>query len=312
MAKRDEDPAGAISLLKGIQDLLRDSSYSTTYKFALLHALCDLSRDLAPTEHSLSLRRVAERVVELYWAHDRPFNTSDPLKQGTGKNARALTLIHEWNALNQHSLRHARISGRLAGYGDKMLALMRRDVLRRLQAEGKCFLYQWPTNGDTLELLPDVPHTLRTFHCLLTDMIQMRWAAFVEQVNPGVAGSDALRDHLFGADRTVLRCVVDPMLELQGEKCFYSGTALNRETAVVDHFLPWTLARNNSVGNLVLCTAKENSKKSDTLYGNHRQNWEDRNTHFALNLSEIAQAHGLEWDPKGLANLAVWAFSQAS
>ena len=311
MATTHEDPAEVIRFLDGIQRLLRDSSYTTTYKFALLHALCDLSLELAPAEHCLSLYRVAERVVELYWSHDRPFKTHDPLRQGTGKDAKALALIHKWNTLNEHSLAHARISKRLPGYSKEMLTLMRKDVLWRLQSEGKCFIYQWPTTDSTLHLLPGVPQTLRKFHGLLTDIIQVRWAAFVEQVNPEVAGSDALRTHLFGVDRKALRAVVEPMLELQHGLSFYSPAALTPDTAVVDHFLPWSLTRNDSVGNLVLCTAKENSDKSDKLRPDRRKDWEDRNRESADRLDEIAEEHGLQWNPDRLAHLAEWAFTQA-
>ncbi len=313
MATTHEDPAEAIRLLDGIQRLLRDSSYTTTYKFALLHALCDLSLELEPHENSVPLAVVAERVVELYWAQPRPFEGLITLKQATGKPATALSLVRRWSRTHKGKLTDARASDRLPTYAQQMLKVLRKDVLRRLQPSGERLLYEWPPTDASLRLLPGVAPTLRRFHGLLTDMIQLRWTAFVERVNPDVAGSDALRAHLFGVPREALRCVVEPMWELQGGRCFYSPkTRLTRDSVDVDHFLPWSLTRNNSVGNLVLCTSRTNREKSDELWSDERPRWERRNVEQAQPLAEIAMTTGLPWNPDGLRHLAEWAFSQAS
>jgi len=42
-----------LELLERLQALLRESKYTTTYKFALLHALCDLALELPVGQHAV-------------------------------------------------------------------------------------------------------------------------------------------------------------------------------------------------------------------------------------------------------------------
>lgn len=310
---------GPLLLLERIQDLLRDSRYTTTYKFAVLHALCDLSLELAPGERRLALDRLAERTIELYWQQVVPFHppgsrASIALRMATGGRAAAVTLVDRMHAKHDGRLSGARRSGRMRDYTKSMLAVLRKDVLKRLQPAGiEPFLYRVPVSGDELELLPGVPETLRRFSGLLTDMIEARWTAWVEQRNPEVAGSDMLRRHLFAPNREVLRAVVPMMLDLQTATCFYSGARLTARTAEVDHFLPWSLTHNNSVGNLVLATKTANLKKRDSLpTAAHKRKWESRNSHHAAALAQLAGETGLPWQPDGLAQLADWLYRRSA
>ncbi len=314
MATTQEDPAEAIKLLDWIQRLLSSSKTTSTYKFALLHALCDLSTTIAPDADRVPLALVAERFIELYWTHPRPFGEHGTLKQVTGgRSATALVLVNRWRRVNSARLESSRTSNRLPAYSREMLRVLRKDVLPRLQPKEAQLLYSWPSPDADLHFMPGVPQTLRRFHGLLTDMIQARWAEFVERANSSIKGSAALRDHLFGCERVPLGAVGDGLLDLQGGKCFYSNERLLPDTTEVDHFLPWSLTHNNSVGNLVLATKSVNIKKSDHLpTQKQRAKWALRNEDHAAFLADLAAKTGLQWQPKALLNLADWAFSQAS
>ena len=300
-----------LELLERLQALLRESKYTTTYKFALLHALCDLALELPAGEHTLPLDKIAQRVIDLYWQQVVPFQVPRgaslvSLKQYTGGQAAAVALVSQWR--KRHRPGAGPVAQRVRDYAPAMLAVLRKDVLRRLQPSGKPILYHEPIGAQHLELLPGVPETLRRFHGLLTDMIQVRWTAWIERRNPAVAGSDALREHLFGVDRLSLRAVVAPMLKLQDGRCFYSGARITARTAEVDHVLPWSLTHNNSVGNLVLATKAANLAKRDRLPKEvDIKRWLQRNDTFANELQAISVATGLPWDPIALTNLSVWA-----
>jgi 5-methylcytosine-specific restriction endonuclease McrA len=185
-----------------------------------------------------------------------------------------------------------------------MLALLKKDVLRRLQPGAMPFLYRMPIGRQDLELCPGVADALRRFHGLLTDTIQARWTAWIEQRNPQVRGSDALREHLFGVDRIRLRAVVQPLLVLQAGRCFYSGVRITERTAEVDHVLPWSLTRNNSVGNLVLASKRANLAKGDRLpTAEEVKRWIRRNGDHADALARIAELANLDWRPASLPRL---------
>jgi 5-methylcytosine-specific restriction endonuclease McrA len=300
-----------LELLERLQALLRESKYTTTYKFALLHALCDLALELPAGQLSVPLEKVAHRVIDLYWQQVVPFQVPRgaslvSLKQSTGGPAAAVALVAQWRKQARSATRAN--AWRARDYAPTMLSILRKDVLRRLQAGGAPIIYREPVGKTHLELLPGVPETLRRFHGLLTDMIQVRWTAWIERRNPAVAGSDALRGHLFGVDRVSLRAVVAPMLKLQDGLCFYSKTRITARTAEVDHVLPWSLTHNNSVGNLVLATKAANLAKRDRLPKEvDIKRWLQRNDTFANELQAISATTALPWDPIALRNLSDWA-----
>ena len=303
-----------LELLERLQALLRESKYTTTYKFALLHALCDLALELPAGEHTVPLDKVAQRVIDLYWQQVIPFQAPRgaalvSLKQSTGGPAAAVALVESWR--KRHRPGAGPVAQRVRDYAPAMLAVLRKDVLRRLQSSGKPILYREPIGAQHLELLPGVPETLRRFHGLLTDMIQVRWTAWIERRNPAVSGSDALRGHLFGVDRVSLRAVVEPMLKLQNGRCFYSGARITARSAEVDHVLPWSLTHNNSVGNLVLATKAANLAKQDRLpTAVEARTWMQRNTAHEDALRSIADKTGLRWDPEGLRCLGGWLLTK--
>ena len=300
-----------LDLLVRVQELLRESRYTTTYKFALLHAMCDLALEMSPEQSTMRLDAVAHRVISLYWRQVREFHPprSDlvvALRQSTSGTAAAVNLVSSMHRRREYSNR-AEYGARSPSDAREMLVVLKKDVLRRLQPVERPFIYRIPVGRSDLELCPGVAETMRRFHGLLTDMIQARWTAWIEQRNPAIAGSDALREHLFGVDRQSLRMVVEPMLEIQKGRCFYSGADITTKSAQVDHFLPWSRTHNNSVGNLVLATQAANSKKSDRLpTAESLVAWERRNDDHALALRAIADAHHLLWDPVALKAVTRW------
>ena len=297
-------------LLERLQELLRDSRYTTTYKFAVLHALCDLALEMPAQEQRVPLTRLAERVMELYWQQVIPFQAPSArkpisLRQSTGGPAAVVQLVASCRSAGRGRRGDRSPVRRRLDYTPMMLALLKKDVLRRLQPGTTPFLYRTPIGRDELTLFPGVTDALRRFHGLLTDTIQARWTAWIEQRNPQVRGSDALRAHLFGVDRIRLRAVVRPLLALQDGRCFYSGVRITERTAEVDHVLPWSLTRNNSVGNLVLASKRANLAKGDRLpTAEEAKRWIERNRDCAEELARIAEEANLEWRPEGLTRLA--------
>jgi 5-methylcytosine-specific restriction endonuclease McrA len=297
-------------LLERLQHLLRDSRYTTTYKFAVLHALCDLALEMPVREQRVPLTQLAERVMALYWQQVIPFQAPSArkpvsLRQSTGGPAAVLQLVTSCRSAGIGRRGARSKADRQLDYTPMMLALLKKDVLRRLQPGATPFLYRMPIGRHELELCPGVADALRRFHGLLTDTIQARWTAWIEQRNPQVRGSDALREHLFGIDRIRLRAVVRPLLVLQDGRCFYSGVRITDRTAEVDHVLPWSLTRNNSVGNLVLASKRANLSKGDGLpTAEEAKRWIERNRDHSDALARIAEAANLEWRPEGLTRLA--------
>ena len=317
MAKDSIDPA--LALLDRVQKLLRDSSYTTTYKFALLRSLCDLSVELPDNTPNIALQTIAERFIHLYWRQVQPFTPPNQdkevqLVQCSMKNkpSKVISLVQQCAKESGRSLSNAQQSGRILDYTKLVQRQLVRDVLWRLQPEGDPFLYIWKRGQDSIQLLPGVLATLRRFHALLCDLIDGAWTRWVERRNVEVRSSDALRKHLFGSERENIESVREPLIELQQGVCFYSGKELRKGDSHIDHFIPWSLARHEALGNLVVCTATANLKWSDALKpAKDRAKLEVRNTENAPRLAQIARANGLRWDPLATRAVTQWAYASA-
>ncbi len=313
MAKETLDPA--LVLLERVQNLLRDSSYTTTYKFALLRALCDLAIELPETTSKIALQTIAERFIHLYWRQVQKFkppnqDTCFNIKQGS---ATILNLVQGYVRDCDGRLSNAAHKNRMRSYSKVVAAQLKRYVVPLLQGKNE-FLYSWKPGQDSIQLFPGVLATLRRFHALLCDLIDGAWTRWVERRNIQVPNSDALRNHLFGCERKNIESVREPLIQLQRGLCFYSGEKLPKSDSGnhIDHFIPWSLARHESLGNLVVCTSKVNLKWSDSLKPiKDRVRWEVRNQEHASRLEEIARTNGLRWDPCATLEIANWAYSNA-
>ncbi len=313
MANKTLDPA--LVLLERVQNLLRDSSYTTTYKFALLRTLCDLAIELPDNTTNIALQTIAERFIHLYWRQVQPFTPPHQdiclsINQGSATILKLVQkYVHDCDGRFSNAAHHNRIRS----YSKNVAAQLKRYVVPLLQGKNE-FLYSWKPGQDSLQLFPGVLATLRRFHALLCDLIDGAWTRWVERRNVQVRNSDALRKHLFGFERENIESVREPLIELQKGLCFYSGEKLRRGERAnhIDHFIPWSLARHESLGNLVVCGSKVNLKWSDTLKpARYRALWERRNEKQAPRLKEIAHESGLRWDPKATHAIANWAYASA-
>jgi hypothetical protein len=316
------DPS--IQLLLSIQGLLRDSRFTTSYKFAVLRVLCDLSIEFSPKVSRIPIQTVAERFVRLYWRQARPLEVPAAgkvrssalfhLVQGgsTDRPARVLTLVRRWQSAEDSRVSARGPDARLVDYSRAAVSLLKRDVLHRLQPADRQFLYRWPGDGKSLEMVPGVLGAMRSLHGVLCDLIESHWVRWVEARNPALPGSSPLRDHLFGGRRADVQGVIEGLLDLQHGRSFYSRATISRGSLHVDHFIPWSLSRHDAVGNLVLCTPAENLKWSDTLKPLAlRDKLRARNERFSERLIRIASQARLRWDPAATNEVSDWAYGIA-
>lgn len=66
-----------LNFLRRIQWLLESSSYTSTYKFALLMATTNLAIESGVSddrECSISYQQLAEQFIQLYWSQALPFS----------------------------------------------------------------------------------------------------------------------------------------------------------------------------------------------------------------------------------------------
>jgi len=321
-----DSSAAEVRFLENLQLVLAESQTSSTYKYALLIALADICIEDAPpndrAELTIPISRIAEKFLELYWVHGRPYGTglagtaSRTLLQNYGKQAAVVT---QADSLRKALLSptHARCDRRWHREVTRIVGLLDEMPLWRLQRLRTTtldFLYPANPKGDSITLRPGVAACFRRFHALIVRLVQAEWMAFLYSVpqNAEVLGSAGdLANFLFGPQRESLTKARPKLHDLQGGRCFYCTEVL-RGPGEVDHFIPWSRYPRNLVHNLVVAHRACNSAKSDVLAGiDHRQHW---TSHIASNdtdLCEIGISNGLMADRAAALHVADWSYTEA-
>lgn len=311
----------AVQFAEQLLSLVDTGKTSSTYKLATLLALIDVvveSTDpVAGAPVRIRAKRVAERVVELYWPQSAVYG---PLPGGALAQSPQPGVIParlaDWRRRHGISGRASLDEARRAD-PDEWERIMRDLVARvlqmpipRLQRFGEgakaperrfIFDYAWhdkesPTRlmavefDDWLHLCPGVGEHLVRLAPLLRPVIQSKWIDLVVRYNAGLHDVRQLDDFLFGAERTSLGAIREPMNELQRGRCFYCNQPMRRSVHV-DHFIPWSRNPDNRLDNLVAADARCNTSKSASLAAHtHLAAWVERTA--GTGLDEVATATG--------------------
>lgn len=288
-----------LDFLRKLQRLFNEGQFTATYKFALLNALADLAvegEEDVDGAMTLSLDRVAEKFIELYWRHSLPYPVADApgdslLLQNCGGQAAVLT--HLYNVRRQHNV-HT-LAGLRAHRDWKAIVRRTRQTLldmplwklQVISGQHENFLY--PKTDSTLEirLNPGIPHCLRLFHPLVIQLTRHHWLEHIRSLpaNKAMIGSSSdLEMFLFGEQRAALFPASRFLHDLQKAKCFYCGRRI-QEGAQVDHFIPWSRYPRDLAFNFVLAHGQCNQDKRDTLASlPHVERWLERNDHHRREL----------------------------
>jgi hypothetical protein len=301
----DADP---IQFAEKLLALLDSGRFTATYKFATLVALIDVCVESVGAggvpPRRIPARRVGRRVLELFWTHSIPYGADEDgrarfLRHSTqrGDLVSKVTTFRQEHGLGRgvtvdvaRSLRPAEF----AQLEDEITTTVIRMPLPKLQrfttgggaAEDRfLYDYDWPDEvpraavratgfDDTLTLRPGVGEWLVRLAGVLRPIIQQRWAAFVAERSRDVVETAWLDDFLFGASRIGLDRVRGPLLDIQGNDCFYCGGHATPGAAEVDHFIPWSRHPDNGLHNLVAAHAGCNNAKRDSLAStDHLRRW---------------------------------------
>jgi len=315
-----------VRFLENLQLVLAESLTNSTYKYALLIALADICIEDAPLDDQAALTipipRIAEKFLELYWGHGRPYGTGLPgttsrtLLQNRGNQA---AVIRKADALREALVSPTRARADPRWHRDvarvaRLLDEMPLWRLQRLHTTTLDFLYPANPKGDSITLRPGVAACFRRFHALVVRLVQAEWMAFLYDVpgNEDVLGSAGdLANFLFGPQRESLARARPKLHDLQNGRCFYCADAL-RGPGEVDHFIPWSRYPRNLVHNLVVAHRACNNAKSDVLAGQeHRQNWMSHVVSHDATLCEIGTSNGLMADRMAALHVADWCYAEA-
>ena len=314
-----------LKFLHKIQRLLDEGQFTSTYKFALLIALADLSVEKSDGyggELILNSREIAEKFIQLYWRQVIPFpamkGEGGVLFQNTDRQAaiiNRITIDHSQTAGGLMSL-----MGNRAEYRKLVtdVAGTVRDMpLWRLQRIGNQmddFLYENTGKGGQITLRPGVAYCMRQFHGQIIAMVQGVWVQWMRKIrkNQQLLGqSTDLADFLFGSERNALSSYLPVLQETQGNSCFYCRQEI-KGAGEVDHFIPWSRYPVDLGHNFVLAHKSCNGSKGNVLADvPHLEHWQERNEKYGDALVDFFDEHDLVHDLPSSNAIVSWAYEQA-
>ena len=294
-----------IEVVERVLQILQDGSYSSTYKFAVLVGLMDLSVEqtssMGQPPGSVTTRQLAEKVVQLYWSQVREWSQPIPasqtpiLRQNRGKRG---VILREIAALREQA------TGKIAvGAGvtrvrtvlpveveavtrtvEWKLIEMPLPKLQRVGGLDTGWLYSigWSDSicpsRSSIRAYQDGQSTGFDNRILLRPEVALAFVRlhgllrpFVEQrwaaevARMNGLSENHLHGFLFGVNRTSLEPVRAALHDLQEGACFYCARPVAKKAWEVDHFIPWARHSDNGLDNLVVAHRKCNNNKRDFL-----------------------------------------------
>jgi 5-methylcytosine-specific restriction endonuclease McrA len=312
-----------LAFLSKIQRLFNESDFSSTYKYALLISLADLSVEHGTDDDSkleLSNRQIAERFIELYWQQATPYKTSKANESGVlfqnhGTQAaiiKAIQLFRGQNSFNspnaaKESKEYKKLVTAVAG----TVAKQPINYLQNVGGGALPFLYERNTSSLTLKI--GVAYCLRQFQPLIQQLARNRWIDFIKLNRkniPILGANDDLEGFLFETSRKTLALIGKSLKNLYGAKCFYCNKGLTQTD--VDHFIPFSLYPRDLMHNFVLACPTCNRSKSDTLAAKeHLENWLERSNKNSEAIMEIGEQVGVAANLQTSTSIARWGYGAA-
>ncbi|HSK23802.1 MAG TPA: HNH endonuclease signature motif containing protein [Egicoccus sp.] len=293
-----EDPGG-IAFAEKLLSLLDTGSFTTSYKYALLLSLIDATLEGTAADGSppavLRGRDLGRRVFARYWHQARPFGDAGPLRQSRQRDVvvkiaelRAELALPEHTGLDAARALQPQPIERLER---EVVATVVRYPIPLLQRFGSAgtvedrFVYEhgWtdgisagqvnrPDFDDRLHLRPGAGERLLEVAGLVRPIVEREWLRHVARRNDDQVDDLRLEAFLFGATRSALVHLRDPLLHLQSGRCFYCRG--ERGPWEVDHFLPWARWPDDRLDNLVVAHRTCNNDKRAALAGlDHLERW---------------------------------------
>ncbi|AXT32613.1 HNH endonuclease [Pseudoalteromonas tunicata] len=277
-----------------IQRMLVEGDFSATYKFALLHALADISIEKHQIDSDLELQisfdELVEKFVTLYWHQATPFgginnDTKQLLLQNTNskKQAKIITTLHNAKLNNINSVSQLMKSNEFKSIRSSTLKTIKDGplwLLQKLNGKDECFLYPHTKSSKYITLNAGIASCFRRFYDLVTYLAKNAWLQKIQSIkhNQTLIGPQSqLHDFLFGFDRNALTKAKPILVELQSNSCFYCQKPMKNDVEV-DHFIPFARYANDLGHNFVAAHRTCNNNKRDFLAAQqHRERWQNQN-----------------------------------
>ncbi|MBY0515394.1 MAG: methyltransferase domain-containing protein [Bacteriovoracaceae bacterium] len=270
--------------IESLQEIITKDKKDTSYKLALLRALCQMSRyepaaafsDLGSDHVWLPLKRVAFYWLKFYMpltglrqskTHEFLAFQKDLMNLGYTQ-AELGRLVNEYDeSINRDTIdpvlkkiSDTIIQGPLKYIGDSEYGVFNYLTGKKAK-ESPGFKFDFEMG--MMQVPTEIWHDLILFGSWIEDSVVMRWAEFTEKYNAEASFADIYK--LLTTPTFDDRTTQDIRKLFQGQtiECVWSGNQTN--DFHIDHAIPYSFWKNNDLWNLLPASAKINSAKSDSI-----------------------------------------------
>ena len=317
-----------LNFLRRIQWLLESSSYTSTYKFALLMATVNLAIESGvsdDSEYSVSYQQLAEQFIQLYWTQALPFSDQSGdsvLRQSsTTGQAKVITSIlklqQETKTTSIHVARTRSIKKWQSTIKDVAQTIKNNPAKYLQSAQDKVireFLYVYNPKENAIVLMPGIAYCFTRFSQIIHKLCQQYWTEFVRKNRHNqIYFSDDidLQQFLFHQSRQNLKVLEFILIDIQQGQCFYCHKPLENNIEV-DHFIPWSKYPVDTTHNFVLTDHKCNNSKRDYLAEElFYEKWLKRNQQHGHTIEQEAKTIGFITNQQRSETISQWAYQIA-
>jgi hypothetical protein len=309
MSSPSEPDRTALGLAEQLIQLLDRGGFTATYKYAVLVALMDLCMELTSATSvppdTITTWQLAEKVIELYWAHCAPYDDErGVLRQNTGKR-REDTGEHDTQAEIVRHILQFRMDADADSASSLPLSRARAaaapGAYERLVRVVEWKLVQWPLprlqyiGREEVRFLYEYTFTKETKKSAVDRYQEGNRSTFDNrlQLKPGVSAAlialnGVLRPLIYRNWALMVASMNGLKSESRLEDFLFGAERISLDpvrprlrdlqgdrcfycdksmssVCHVDHFVPWSRHPNNSIDNLVATHGDCNGSKSDFL-----------------------------------------------
>ncbi|MCY4258028.1 MAG: HNH endonuclease signature motif containing protein [bacterium] len=310
--------------IQGILEIIERASITGTNKFGLLLVLFDIAPQRIENNRPITKHELTERYMDIHWEHARPYGDIELRQSAVKKKRNDGTLATDTTVMQQIYLLREELE--LRGYGslrnkfldvvksqvagedwwdqswNSALADIQKDLwrnpinrLQNLPGDPTPFLYE--ITGQEVRFIEGVAEAITKFAGVLRPLVEFRFSELVAKINRDSLGNTAehqIHEHLFGGDRNMPSDAMrDDLIEIQNNRCIYSGSLLDPSSKSLDHVIPWSRVRLSHIENFLVTTKKANSSKSDTLLApDLLERWLEHLEHCSSEINQVAKKYG--------------------
>lgn len=267
-----------------IQDIITRDKKVATYKFALLRALCEISRYEAHVVTwyrdgdmvLVPMQRIAARWVLYYW----PLVKAG-IRQTTSER---MAFEEQLQELPYKSSDMVLLKNALDSIENKQMAAVLKKVSNTIKVGpvkyaggGEFDIFKYMPKIDA-SVYPQLQHIenglvsvplslwrdLTMFAHWIEDSLAIQWAELSTKINKDTNFGkhlDLITKSIQDDERDTY--AIRKLFKGKEVECVWTGKRL--EDFAIDHMIPWSLWRNNDLWNLLPADPKVNNKKSDRL-----------------------------------------------